>query len=211
MYRYHTVTDVCTTAFLPIKPLSDYDFGFRHDFGAEASLLLAQSAPAVSHDTTRLCQNVNTLWNCHIHANTVTALSWIFSKYFLFSDGGSPRLVKKTEVELEMKPMHLTLIGNTFVIQPFQTLCSRRSSYFSILRWCAQSKFSSKGTINSITKTFLLQQTKWQYLDALSLTLFQLEIWSYVLNRLRHASPCSPQAMMVYTYFYEKISKYFLL
>ena len=32
--------------------------GFEHGFGAEASLSLAQNAPAVSHDTTRLCQNV---------------------------------------------------------------------------------------------------------------------------------------------------------
>ncbi len=35
--------------------------------------------------------------------------------YFLLSDGGSPRLVKKTEVELAIKPLHPTLIGNTFV------------------------------------------------------------------------------------------------
>ena len=70
--------------------------------------------------------------------------------YFLLSDGGSPRLVKKTEVELAIKPLHPTSIGNTFVIQPFLTHCSRRSSYFSNLRLCAQSKFSSKGTVNSI-------------------------------------------------------------
>ena len=50
--------------------------------------------------------------------------------------------------------LHPTLIGNTFVIQPFLTHCSRRSSYFSNLRWCALLKFSSKGIINSITKTF---------------------------------------------------------
>ena len=56
--RYHTITDVCTTRLLPIKPPSDDDSGFRHSFRAEASLPLAQSAPAVSHDNTRLCQFV---------------------------------------------------------------------------------------------------------------------------------------------------------
>ena len=124
--------------------------------GTEASLPLAQSAPAVSHDITRLCQIVVALWDCQIHADAVRALSWIFSMYFLLSDGGGPRLVKKTEVELVIKPLHPTSIGNTFVIQPFLTHCSRRSSYFSNLRWCAQTKFSSKGTVNSITKTFFV-------------------------------------------------------
>ena len=141
--RYHTITDVYTTALLLTKSSSDDDSGFRHGFGAETSLPLAQSAPAVSHDTTRLCQIVVALWDCQIHADAVRALSWIFSLYFLLSDGGSPRLVKKTEVELATKPLHPTSIGNTFVIQPFLTHCSRRSSYFSNLRWCAQSKFSS--------------------------------------------------------------------
>ena len=47
--RYHTITDVYTTALLPTKPSSDDDFsGFRHGFGAEASLPLAQSAPEES-------------------------------------------------------------------------------------------------------------------------------------------------------------------
>ena len=125
--------------------------------------------------------------------------------YFLLSDGGSPRLVKKTEVELTIKPLHPTSIGNTFIIQPFLTHCSRRSSYFSNLHWCALSKFSSNGTVNSITKTFFA-------FFALSLTLFHLEIWSYVLNLLRwRASPCSPQAMLVYAYFHMQFSKYFLL
>ena len=54
--RYHTITDVYTTALLLTKPSSDDDSGFRHGFRAEASLPLAQSASAVSHDTTRLCQ-----------------------------------------------------------------------------------------------------------------------------------------------------------
>ena len=139
---------------LPTKPSSDNASGFRHGLGAETSLPLAQSAPAVSHDTTRLCQIVATPWDCHIHVDAVRALSWIFSMYFLLSDGGCPRLVKKKEVELAMKPLHPTLIGNAFVIQPFLTHCSFRFSYFSNLHWCAQLKFSSKVTVNSITKTF---------------------------------------------------------
>ena len=150
--KYHAITDACTTAWIPTKPSSNDDSGFRHGFGAEASLPLAQSAPAVSHDTTRLCQIVVTLWDCHIHADAVRALSWIFSMYYLLSDGGSRRLVKKTEGELAIKSLHPTSIGNTFVIQPFLTHCSHRSSYFSDVRWCAQSKFSSKWAVNSITK-----------------------------------------------------------
>ena len=132
--RYHTITDVYTTALILTKPSSDDDSGFRHGFGAEASLPLAQSAPAVSHDTTRVCQILVALWDCQIHADAVRALSWIFSMYILLSDGGSPRLVQKTEVESAIKPLHPTSIGNTFVIQPFLTHCSRRSSYFSKLR-----------------------------------------------------------------------------
>ena len=90
---YHSITDVSTTSLLLTKPSLDDDSGFRHGFGAELSLPLAQMTPAVSHDTTRVCQIVVTLWDCHIHANTVRALSWIFSIYFLLSDRGSPRLV----------------------------------------------------------------------------------------------------------------------
>ena len=73
-YSYHTITDVCTTALLPTKPSSDDDSGFLHDFGSEASLPLAQSIPAVSHDTTRLCQIVVTLWDCHINADADKSL-----------------------------------------------------------------------------------------------------------------------------------------
>ena len=65
-WRYHTITDVYTTALLQIKPSSDDDSGFRHGFRAEASLLLTQRVPAVSHDTTRLCQIVVALWDCQI-------------------------------------------------------------------------------------------------------------------------------------------------
>ena len=124
MYRrYHTITGVYTAALLLTKPSSDDDSGFKHGFRAEASLQQAQSASALSHDTTRLCQIVVTLWDCQIHADAVRALSWIFTMYILLSDGGSSRLVKKTEVELAIKPLHLTLIGNTSVIQPFLTQC----------------------------------------------------------------------------------------
>ena len=154
--RHHIIIDVYTTALLLTKPSSDDDSGFEHGFGAEASLPQAQSGPAVSHYYTRLCQIVVALWDCQIHADAVRALSWFFTMYFLLSDGGSPRLVKKTKFESAIKPLHPTSIGNTFVIQPFLTHCFRRSSYFSNLRRCAQSKFSSKGTVNSITKTFLL-------------------------------------------------------
>ena len=56
---YHTITDVYTTALFLTKPSSDDDSEFRHGFGAEASLPKKnQSAPAVSHHTTRLCQIV---------------------------------------------------------------------------------------------------------------------------------------------------------
>ena len=150
------MTDVYTAVLLPTKPSSDDDSGFRHGFGAEASLTLTQSAPAVTHNTTRLCWIDVTLWDCHVHTDAVRALPWIFYMYFLLFDGESPRLVKNMEVELVMKPWYPTLIGNTLVIQPFLTHCSCRSSYFSNLCWCAQSKFSSKGTVNSITKTFFL-------------------------------------------------------
>ena len=82
--------------------------------GLEASLPLNQSAPAVTHDTTRLCWIDVTLWDFHIHTDAVRALSLIFFMYFPLSDGESPRLVQNMEVELVMKPQHLTSIGNTF-------------------------------------------------------------------------------------------------
>ena len=52
--RYHTLTDVYTTALLLTKPSSDDDSGFGHGFGAEASLPLVQSAPATPPDFVRL-------------------------------------------------------------------------------------------------------------------------------------------------------------
>ena len=149
---YHSLTDLAVS--LPTKPSSDDYSAFRRGFGAEASLPLIHSTLTVTHDNTRLCWNDVTLWVFHIHADAVKALFWIFYKYFLLSDGESPRLVKNTEVELVMKPQHLTSIGSTVVIQSFLTHCSRISSYFSNLHLCAQWKFSWKGTVNSITKTF---------------------------------------------------------
>ena len=146
--RYHTITDVYTTALLLTKPSSFDDSGFRHGFGTEVSLPLTQRAPAVSHDSTRFCQIVVALWGCQIHAYPVRALTWIYSMYFHLSDGGSPRIVKKTEVELAIKPLHPTSVGNTFVIQPFLTYCSRRSSFLSNLCWCAQFEiFFHKGQL----------------------------------------------------------------
>ena len=131
--RYHTITDVYTIALLLTKPSSDDDSEFSHSLGAEASLPLNQSPPEVSHDTSRLCQIVVALWDCQIHVDAVTALSWIFSMYFVLSVGGSPRLFKKTEFELAINPC-IRPRGNTLVIKPHMTQRSRRSSYFSNFR-----------------------------------------------------------------------------
>ena len=147
------MTDVYTAALLPIKPPSDDDYVFRHCFWAKASLPLTHSAPLITHNTTRICWVVVTLWDCYIHFDIARALSWIFFMYFLLSDGESSRLVKNTEVKLVMKPLHQNLIGNTLVIQPFLSHCSRRSSHFSNLQWCTLSRFSSKGNVNSRRKT----------------------------------------------------------
>ena len=132
-HRYHTITDVYTTALLLTKPSSDDDSGFWHGFGAEASLPLTQRAPAVSHNTTRVCQIVVALWDCQIHAD---------------ADGGSPRLVKKTEVELAIKSLRLTSKENTFVIQPFLTHRSCRSSYFVTYADVPSRSFLHKGPLN---------------------------------------------------------------
>ena len=80
------MTDVCKTALLPTKSSSDEGSGFRYGLNAEASLPLAQSTPAVSYNKTRLCWIVVTLWDCHIHADIVRALSWIFFMYFILSE-----------------------------------------------------------------------------------------------------------------------------
>ena len=46
--------------------------------GPEALLPLTQSAPAITHDTTRLCWIDVTLWDCYIHSDAVRALFWMF-------------------------------------------------------------------------------------------------------------------------------------
>ena len=53
---YYTIIDVCTTALLPAKLPSDDDSGFRSE-------AVAQRAPAVSHDTARLCLILVALWD----------------------------------------------------------------------------------------------------------------------------------------------------
>ena len=83
------MTDVYTAALLPKELSLDDDSSVRHSSGAEVSLTQAQSAPAVTHDITRLYLTDVTLWDCYIHADTVRALSWICFMYFLVSDGKS--------------------------------------------------------------------------------------------------------------------------
>ena len=138
---------------LPIKFSSD-DPGFRHGFGPEASLPLTQGAPAVSYNTTRLYWMVFDLYECHICSDAVTVLFWIFFIYSLFSAGKSPSLVKNVEVAFEIKPRHPISREIMSVDQPFLTHCSRRSLYFSNLRWCAQSMLTTKGIVNSAMITF---------------------------------------------------------
>ena len=96
IYRYHTMTDVYTEALLPT--LHQMMTVFRYGFGAEVSLPLTQSASVVTHDTIRLCCIDVTLWDCHIYADAVRTLSWIFFMYSLLSEGESARLVKNTYV-----------------------------------------------------------------------------------------------------------------
>ena len=74
IYRYYTITDIYTAAMLPTMPSSDDDSGFRHAFWAEATLPLTQRAPAVTHDTTRLCW-IASLFGSTISTLTVKALS----------------------------------------------------------------------------------------------------------------------------------------
>ena len=139
---------------LPIKSSSDDDPGFRHGFGAEASLSLTQGTPAVSHCTNRHFWMVFDLYECHIHSDAVTVLFSIFFMYSLFSAGESLSLVKNVEVEFEIKCRHPILSGNMSVDQPFLMHCFRRSLYFSNLCWCAQSMLTSKEIANSAMITF---------------------------------------------------------
>ena len=126
--KLYTKTAAKEAVLLPVRSSSDDDPGFRHGFGAEASLPLTQSAPAVSHNTTRLYWMVFNLYKCHIHSDPVTALFWIFFIYSLFFASVSPILVKKVKVVFEIKPQH------PISDQSFLVYCSRRSSYFSNFR-----------------------------------------------------------------------------
>ena len=83
IYIYHAMTDACTTALLPKKPSSDDNSWFRHGFKTEPSLPLSQSTVVVTHYTTRLFGIVVALWDCHIHADAVRAVSWILFYVFL--------------------------------------------------------------------------------------------------------------------------------
>ena len=69
------MTDVYTAAFLPTKPLSHDDYGYRHGFRAVASLALSQRAPAVTHERSILIWIDVTLWDRHIHADACKTLS----------------------------------------------------------------------------------------------------------------------------------------
>ena len=56
--RYHTITDVYTTALLLTKHSSDDDSGFRHDFGAEVSLPLAHSISQHHQTLSNCCRSI---------------------------------------------------------------------------------------------------------------------------------------------------------
>ena len=77
-----------------------------------------------------------------------------FFIYSLFFSGQSPSLLKNVEVAFEIKPRHPISRGNMSVDQSFLIHCSRRSSYFSNFRRCAQSMLVSKGIVNSAMITF---------------------------------------------------------
>ena len=52
--KLYTRTAAKEAVLLLVKSSSDDDPGFRHGFGAEASLPLTQGTPAVFHNATRL-------------------------------------------------------------------------------------------------------------------------------------------------------------
>ena len=74
--------------------------------------------------------------------------------YSLFFAGVSPILLKNVEVAFEIKPQHPISRGNMSVDMSSLVHCSRRSSYFSNFRRCAQSMLVSKGIVNSVMITF---------------------------------------------------------
>ena len=147
IYILYTKTTAKEAVLLPVKSSSDDDPRFRHGFGAEASLLLTQGAPAVSHNTTRLYWMVFNLYECHIHSDAITVLFWIFFIYSLFFAGVSPILVKNVEVVFKIKPRHPISRGNMSVDQSFLVHCSRRSSYFPISADAPSQCWSRKGSL----------------------------------------------------------------
>ena len=111
-----TKTAAKEAVLLPVKSSSDDDPGFRHGFGAEASLPLTQGAPAVSHNTTRLYWMVFNLYESHIRFRCSYSLVLnLFFIYSLFFAGVSPILVKNVEVAFEIKSRHLISRGNMSV------------------------------------------------------------------------------------------------
>ena len=153
--KIYTKTAAKEAVLLPVKSSSDDDPGFRHGFGAEASLPLTQGTPAVSHNAIRLYWMVFNLYECLIRSDAVTVFFWIFFIYSLFFAGVSPILVKNVKVAFKIKLRHPISRGNMSVDQSFFVRCSRRSSCFSNFRWCVQSMLVSKGIHNSAMITFL--------------------------------------------------------
>lgn len=47
----YTMTAAGTAVLVPKRSSADDDSGFRHDFGAQTSLLLTHSSPGVTQDT----------------------------------------------------------------------------------------------------------------------------------------------------------------
>ena len=154
------MTGVYTAALLPTKPSLNDDSEFRHGFGAEASLPLTQSAPAVTHDTTRLCWIDVTQWDCYIHADAVRTLSWIFFYVIPLVSWRKSKISQEyggwVANETSASALDRKYIGYLAISH---ILFSQILIFFSNLRCCAKSKFSSKATVNSITKTFFFNLT----------------------------------------------------
>ena len=125
--KLYTKSAAKEAVLLRVKSSSDDDPGFRHGFGAEASLPLTQGAPAVSHNTTRLYWTGFNLYECHIHSDAVTVLFWIFFIYSLFFAGVSQILLKNVAVAFEIKPRHLK---RKYVCWPVILSTLFRSSYY---------------------------------------------------------------------------------
>ena len=129
---------------LPAKSSSNDDFS--HDFGAEASLPLTQSAPAVTADTTRFCWIDVTLWDCHIHTDAVYLLCICFCLMEKVHDLSEYRGWFGNETSASS--FHRKYVGYFW-----RFILSGPHIFFN-LRFCTQSKFSSKGPVNSITIFF---------------------------------------------------------